>query len=180
MKKIAAMAAACVAAVCLFAGCEPKKKTISSLEVTQQKSESYEDAVRECFDSAYSSGGGEVFYQYMYPNAVLDTMKEKGVYDSLIETFNLGIETRKGMSDDVFTFSSIAEAHEINETQTAAAKTYLISLSKEYLPTLTEEQLDIKEGYEVTFNYLKNGEADGQDVVLAISLGDEGWKIITG
>lgn len=180
MKRKAALAAACAVALCIFTGCEPKKKEISSPEVFQQKSESYEDAIRECFDSTYSSGGGEVFYSYMYPEAALEAMKKNGIYDGLIDTFNQGIETRKSLSSDVLTFDSIAEVHEINDTQTAAAKAYLVSLSKEYLPTLTEEDLDIKEGYEVTFNHLRNGEANGQDTVLVISLGDEGWKILTG
>ena len=55
-----------------------------------------------------------------------------------------------------------------------------MQLSEQFAPELTEDKLNIKEGYEVTFSHLRDGEQDGKDTVLVIRLNDEGWKVITG
>ena len=44
---------------------------------------------------------------------------------------------------------------------------------------MTEKEFDIKEGYELTFDYLRNGEKGGEESVIVLRLNDEGWKIIT-
>ena len=171
----------CAAVVCSFAGCQPKKKvqTYSNAQVSKQSSDSYEDALRECFDATYSLGGGEVFYAYMYPDAAIEAMKASGEYSKLIATFNQGQETRFDMNDDKFTFEKVTDSHEISEQQTEAIKGYFKEMCAAYVPDITEDQFDIKEGYEVSFSYLNNGEPKGTETVLVIKLNDEGWKVIT-
>lgn len=182
MKRTAALIIAMAAVFSAVTGCQPKnkKQEYKNAAVTQQKSESYEDAVKECFNASYSLGGGEVFYAYMYPNAAIDAMKQSGQYDELISTFNQGQESRFKSNDSKLEYEKIVNSHEINDDQRAAAKKYLKQLSEQFAPELTEEQLDIKEGYEVTFSHLRDGETDGNDTVLVIKLNDEGWKVITG
>ncbi len=182
LKKIMALLLATTVVFSVATGCQPKKRkqNYKNAVVSQQKSESFEDAVKECFNASYSLGGGEVFYAYMYPNAAIDAMKQSGQYDDLISTFNHGQENRFMLDDSKLEYEKIMDSHEINDKQRAAAKKYLVQICEQFVPELTEDQLDIKEGYEVTFSHLRNGEADGKDTVLAIKLNDEGWKVITG
>ena len=183
MKRTAAILLACAALICTVSGCGKKQdteKNYDSSSVLQQKSDSYEDALKECFDSIYSRGDGVVFYAYMYPDAAVDEMKASGVYDGLISDFREGKESGFGQSQGKLVYDKIVEAHEINDDQTAAAKRYLQQLGAQYKPDLTEDQLDIKEGYEVTYSYLCDGEPKGNDTVLVVKLNDEGWKILTG
>lgn len=182
MKRTLALMIACTALISVLSGCQPKKRKqdYENADVTQQKSESYEDAVKECFNASYSMGGGEVFYAYMYPDAAIDAMKQSGQYEELISTFNAGQENRFRMNNSKLEYDGIVDSHEINDDQRAAAKKYLVQLSEQFAPNLTEDKLDIKEGYEVTFSHLRDGEQDGKDTVLVIRLNDEGWKVITG
>ena len=182
MKRTLALMIACTAMVSIVYGCQPKnrKQNYENAAVTQQKNDSYEEAVKECFNASYSLGGGEVFYAYMYPDAAIDAMKQSGQYEELISTFNAGQENRFRMNNSKLEYEGIVDSHEINDDQRAAAKKYLVQLSEQFAPELTEDKLDIKEGYEVTFSHLRDGEYDGKDTVLAVRLNDEGWKVITG
>ena len=181
MKKTAAILLAAAAGLCMLTGCQDARtEEKSGVTVQEQDSSSYISALKECFNASYTIGGGEVFYAYMYPDAVLDALRADGNYDALISTFNEGQKKRLENSTDNFTFGNVTDSHEINETQTVAAKSYLKSISEMYLPSLTEDQLDIKEGYEVTFNTLNNGVSQGSETVLVVRLNDEGWKVITG
>lgn len=179
MKKVAALLVALTAASCIFTGCEPKKKDIKSVKVAQQKSDSYESAVKECFDAMNSEGGGEVFYSYMYPDAALDAMKQSGEFDSLVKTFNdTQAEIQKDSSDD-YSYTGVKEAKELSEKQVEGAKSYFVELCEPYVADIKEDAFDIREGYEIKFSYANKGEAAGEESVIVVSLNDEGWKVIT-
>ena len=182
MERIAAFIIVMVVVFSAVTGCQSKnyKQIYKNSAVTQQNSELYEDAIKECFNAVYSLGGGEVFYAYMYPNYAIDAMKQSGQYDELVSAFNQSQERSFKSGNNKLEFEKIMDSHEINDNQRAAIKKYLIQLSEQFAPDLTEDQLNIKEGYEVSFSHLKNGESDGKDTVLVIKLNDEGWKIITG
>lgn len=182
MKRALALIFACTALIGAVTGCQPKKRKqgYENTAVTQQKNESYEEAIKECFNASYSLGGGEVFYTYMYPDAAIDAMKQSGQYEELISTFNNGQENRFKLNNNKIEFDQVIESQEIDEKQKAAAKTYLKQLSELYKPDLTEDDLDIKEGYQVTYSHLRDGEYDGKDTVIVLKLNDEGWKVITG
>lgn len=181
MKKTAAVILSMAAGLCMLTGCQDTGTgKQSSMTAMQQDSDSYISALKECFNASYTIGGGDVFYSYMYPDAVLDQLKADGSYEELVNTFNEGQKKRLEGSGNNYTFGNVTDYHEINETQVVAAKSYLKSISEMYMPSLTEDQLDIKEGYEVTFNTLNNGESQGSETVLVVRLNDEGWKVITG
>lgn len=184
MKKISAFMIALTAAAGLLTGCQPKQnetkhKEISNVKVTQQDSESYENAIKECFEAMYSSGGAEVFYSYMYPEAALNAMKESGLYDERLKMFNENQEKQLSLKDNKYKFSEVKEADELREEQVSRVKNYFIELSQPFTTTLTEEQLVINIGYEVVFSYSNNGEEAGEETVIVVNLNDEGWKIIT-
>lgn len=179
MKKAAILLAVCALAVCSFGSCEPKKESISNIEVNEQQNDSYENALKECFNAMYSIGGGDAFYSYMYPDSAVEAMKNEGKYDELINTFNDTQDKIIGDENGTLTFGSIDDAKEISDEQRDGIKKYFVELCKPYLPDVTAESFDIKEGYEVNFNYLNNGEKGGDDMALVVKLNDEGWKIIT-
>lgn len=186
MKRKIAFLAVCAAVLCCFVGCQPKesKKEETKIEyantqVSKQMSDSYEDALKECFDATYSLGGGEVFYAYMYPNAAIDAMKASGEYEKLIATFNQGQENRFSQNDDKFTFEKITNATEITDKQIEGIKGYFKEMCEEFVEGVTEEQFTVGKGYEVTFSYLNNGEQSGSETVIILKLNDEGWKVIT-
>ena len=179
MKRFAAILVALAAASCFFTGCEPKKKDIKSKNVTQQNSDSYESAIKECFDAMNSEGGGKAFYSYMYPNAALDAMKKSGEFDELVKTFNDTQAEIQKNNTDKYTYAGVKEAKELSDKQVSGAKSYFVELSSQYVPDLKEDDLDIKEGYEVTYKCKKNDEDAGDETVIVVSLNDEGWKVIT-
>ncbi|MBP5432500.1 hypothetical protein [Ruminococcus sp.] len=184
MKRKAITIVLCVAVLCASAGCEHKKEeekpSYSVAQVQKQNSESYEDALKECFNASYSLGGGEVFYEYMYPDAAIEAMKAAGQYETLVATFNQGQETRIGQNDEKLTFDKVTECHDINDTQEAAVKNYFKTMCEPFVQEVTEDQFNVGEGYEVNYSYLRNGEEGGIDTVLVVKLNDEGWKVITG
>ncbi len=179
MKRVAAFIVALAAVGCLFTGCQPEKKEIEKQNVSNQSSDSYEDALKECFDAMQSTGGGEVFYSYMYPDETIDAMKKNNEYDELVQTFNKTQDEMLQKRSEKYTFGSIKEAKELSEKQVAGVKTYLVELSEPYLNTLTEDKLDIKDGYEVTYDYSKEGQEAESETVIIFRLNDEGWKVIT-
>jgi len=177
MKKSAAIFVAVAMAACGITGCQPKKKEISNAKVTQQKSDAYDSAIKECFDAMYSLGGGDTFYSYMYPDAALDAMKSSGEYDELTAHFNEGQE--KSLYDGKkYTFGGITEAKELSEKQTDGVKSYFVNLSAPFI-ALKEEDFTINDGYEVKYKYLADGQDAGEESVIVVSLNNEGWKIIT-
>ncbi len=184
MKRTAAVILACAALLCPASGCGSKEqdtgKNYEKAAVTQQMSDSYEDALKECFDAIYSGGSGTIFYAYMYPDAVIEQMKTDNIYNELVSTFEEGQHSSLELSGRKLSYEKIVESHEINDNQRAAAKKYLKQLSEKIKPDLSEDDLDIKEGYEVTYSYLSDGESKGQDTVLVVKLNDEGWKVLTG
>lgn len=188
MSKILSAILVCAAALTMLTGCKhnyitdkSRKETVSEgSDPIYQHSDSYEDAIKECFNATYSENGGKIFFAYMYPDSALKAAKEAGTYDDLINKFNTNQKEVLSRNNDVFTFGEIKEADEIDSDQIAAAKTYLAALSTDLTDTVTEDDLDISTGYEVIYTYLKNGEKDGEDLVLVIQLNDEGWKVITG
>lgn len=179
MKRFAAILVALTAVSCIFTGCEPKKKDIKSKEVTEQNSDSYESAIKECFDAMNSEGGGKAFYSYMYPDAALDAMKQSGEFDELVKTFNDTQAEINKNSNDKYTYAGVKESKELSEKQVSGVKSYFVELSAPYVPDIKEDALDIKEGYEVTYNYKKNDEDAGDETVIVVSLNNEGWKVIT-
>lgn len=179
MKRIAAFIVAVAAVGCLFTGCQPKKEEVESVKVTQQSSGSYEEALKECFNAMQSEGGGEVFYSYMYPNEAIEAMKSNNEYDQLISDFNDSQQKKLKERTDNYTFNSIKEANPLTEKQVSGVKTYLVQLSEPYLNTLKEDDLEVKDGYEVTYDYLKNDKDTESETVIIFKLNDEGWKVIT-
>lgn len=179
MKRIAVFIAAAVAAGCMFTGCKNEKKEIKSEKIISQSSESYEEALKECFDAMQSAGGGEIFYSYMYPDETIEAMKKNNEYDELVQTFNTTQDEILKKRSAKYTFGSIKEAKELSEKQVSGVKTYLVQLSEPYLNTLTEDRLEIKNGYEVTYDYSKEGQEAESETVIVFKLNDEGWKVIT-
>ena len=181
MKKIVSFVLASVMSAAIFSSCGQKQTETKPAAVenpaVSQKSESYEDALRECFDSSFSLNGGEIFFSYMYPDAYIQDMKDKGEYDSAIETFNKNQIERPDLTDGKYAFGSIKEAVPVTDKQIAAVKSYFVDKCSDRIQ-LSEDDIDVKEGYEVSYSYTKNGEENGKDAALAIKLGDEGWKVI--
>lgn len=180
-KRIAVFAAAVIAVGSCFVGCQPKKesKKVESINVTNQDNEKYEAALIECFDAMQTVGGGEVFYTYMYPNETIEAMKSNGEYDELVKTFNDTQSNILGSDNEKYTFGTVTEEKPLSEKQIEGIKSYLVELSEPYLSTLTEDKLNVGEGYEVTYDYSKDGQNKETETIIIFKLNDEGWKVIT-
>ncbi len=177
MRRSATVLFACALAFCGLAGCQ-SKSSISTAKVTMQDSASYEDALKECFDAMHTSGGGGIFYAYMFPDEAVKAIKDSGKYDDLVKTFNESQEKSFALEESVYTFGSVTSSQELTDEQRSGIKRYFVNLCDPYIK-MTEKEFDIKEGYELTFDYLRNGEKGGEESVIVLRLNDEGWKIIT-
>lgn len=180
MKKFISFAAAVMMAVSLSSCGQPTKvsdKAPEAKPAVSQQSESYEDALKECFNASFSLNGGEIFYSYMFLNAYVQDMKDKGDYNSIINNFNTNQKNRPDLTDNVYSFGNIKNSTAITEKQIAAVKSYFADKCADRVE-ITEDSIDVKEGYEVNYTFTKNGEEAGSDTALAVKIGDEGWKVI--
>ena len=125
-------------------------------------------------DTYHGLTNGELF-----GHAALDAMKQSGEFDELVKTFNDTQAEINKNSNDKYTYAGVKESKELSEKQVSGVKSYFVELSAPYVPDIKEEALDIKEGYEVTYNYKKNNEDAGDETVIVVSLNNEGWKVIT-
>mgnify|MGYP003313964827 CR=1 FL=1 len=179
MKKSLSLFTAAFLAVCSLTACG-ENKNAGGKEAVLQGSENYEEALKECFNASFSTKGGKIFLSYMYPDIVIDKMKEDGSYDSFVINFNEQQSKRPDLTDGVFEFEKIDESTPINEKQVDAVQDYYLSLCRDYFPEMKKEDFQINEGYEVSYSYTENGSNPQSDAVLVINLGSEGWKVITG
>lgn len=182
MKKFLPLLLASVLVSGSFTACGQKKAKVNATPegntASEQKNENYEDALRECFNASFSVNGGQVFYAYMYPDEYINDMKDKGDYNEVINQFNYNQEQRPDLTDGVFEFGTVTEADAIDDGQREAVKSYFVEKCKERGLTLTEDDINVGDGYEVKYTYTKNGEEAGTDLALAVEINDQGWKVI--
>lgn len=160
-----------------------QKQTVSDQSskgstASYQKNESYEEALKECFNASFSTNGGQIFYAYMYPDEYINDMKDKGDYNDIVNSFNQKQSERPDLTDGVFEFGSITESKPINDKQRDAVKAYFADKCADREIGITEDDINIGDGYEVSYTYLKNGKEEGKDLVLAVEINDQGWKVI--
>lgn len=182
MKKIMSVVTAFALIGCVFVSCSAKKETkkAEGVEAVEQTGANYETALKECFNALFSANGGKVFFSYMYPNNVIEKMKEDGSYDVAVNNYNEQQANRPDLTDGVYEFGKIISSEPLIEKQETAVKDYMLSLCTEYFPDMKADEFVINEGYQVDYSYFENGTEKGPDTVLVINIGDEGWKIITG
>lgn len=182
MKKTVTLLLAAFVLTGSFSACGQKnvnyETTPEGEAAAAQDSGSYEEALKECFNASFSLNGGQVFYEYMYPDQYINDMKEKGDYNSVINQFNHNQEQRPDLTDGVYEFGAITEADEIDDKQRDAAKAYFADRCNERNLSITEDDITVGEGYEVSYTYTKNGEETGTDLALAVIINGQGWKII--
>ena len=181
MKKFISFVSAAVIMGASLCSCGQPKKNLDAVPeenpAVSQHEGSYEDALKECFNASFSTSGGEIFYSYMYPDAYVQDMKDKGDYNAIINNFNENQKSRPDLTDNVYAFGTIKEAVAINDKQTDAVKSYFVNKCTDRIQ-LTEDDIDVKEGYEISYTYTQNGEEGGNDAALAVKIGNEGWKVI--
>ena len=182
MKRFITAVIACAAASAVMTGCGQKKadlkKTPEGQTAESQKSENYEDALKECFNASFSLNGGKVFYSYMYPDEYIEDMKSKNEYDEAVNQFNHNQEQRPDLTDGVFEFGTITESKEITDVQRDAVKSYFADKCEERGMGMTADDFTVGEGYEVSYTYTKDGKEEGSDLALAVVINDQGWKVI--
>lgn len=181
MNKLISFAASAVLAAAMLTSCEHTTKISNEAPIenpaVSQQSENYEDALKECFNASFSLNGGEIFYSYMYPDVYIQDMKDKNEYNTIINSFNEKQKQRPDLTDGVYAFGKITEVNEITDKQVAAIKSYFVNKCSERVE-ISEDDIDVKEGYEVNYTYTQNGAEGGDDAALAVRIGDEGWKVI--
>ena len=182
MKRFITAVIACVAASTVLTGCGQKKADLKTepegLNAESQKSENYEDALKECFNASFSLNGGKVFYSYMYPDEYIEDMKSKNEYDEAVNQFNHNQEQRPDLTDGIYEFGTITESKEITEKQREAVKLYFAGKCDERGLGLTKDDFTVGDGYEVSYTYTKDGKEEGSDLALAVVINDQGWKVI--
>ena len=179
MKRLVSLAAAFIMSAALVTSCGQKQEKPLSNPAVSQQSENYEDALKECFDASFSTNGGEAFYSYMYPDAYIQDMKDKGEFDSAVSDFNKQQENRSDLADNEYTFGQIKDSFPVTDEQITKIKDYFVKQCAERVQ-LSADNIDITEGYEVSYTYLKNGKEDGNDAAIAVKISGEGWKVIPG
>lgn len=162
----------------VLAGCSSKGGSVSIVRAASQDSSSCEEAVKEYFTAMYTKDSGGIFYDYMFPDEVIGTMEKNGRYSGMVKTFNDSQKKNLSKDDGEYSFGKIVSEKEITADQTDSIKRYFVSISAPYAEIKAEE-LGITEGYELTYDYLKNGSKAGEQNVFAVKLSGEGWKIIT-
>lgn len=161
-----------------LAGCSSKGGSVSIVRASSQESSSCEEALKEYFNAMYTKDSGGVFYDYMFPDEVIGAMEESGRYSGMVKTFNESQKKNLGRDDGEYSFGRIVTEKEITEDQADSIKRYFVSISAPYAE-IRADRLNITEGYELTYDYLKNGSKAGEQNVFAVKLSGEGWKIIT-
>ena len=182
MKRFIAAVTACVAVSAVLTGCGQKKSDINKepegAAAESQKSENYEDALKECFNASFSLNGGKVFYSYMYPDEYIEDMKAKNEYDTAINQFNHNQEQRPDLTDGVYEFGTITESKEINDKQREAVRAYFAGKCEERGLEVKADDFTVGDGYEVSYTYNKDRNEAGSDLALAVFINDQGWKVI--
>lgn len=191
MKKIFSVIAVCLAASFMLTGCSDKKDSkpiiisdsnisaVPTQNLEHQNDEKCEEAFRELFTALYTANCGDTFFRYMYPNAAIEKMKSNGEYDSLVTTYN----TNQGkFIDEIKNTPSVTEFTSVTpltDSQIQAAKRYLVNLSKNILPDLKPEDLNITEGFEIKCSIIDYNNKADNDTECMVKLEGEGWKAVT-
>lgn len=185
-KKLSALLIS-IAITISFTGCGSKNNSSKNSappdnqaqSVQHQNDENCENAFRELFTSLYTQNGGETFYQYIYPNAALEKIKELGEYDGLIETYN---SNQNPFVNDIKHIPEITEFTSVtplSQNQIEAGKRYFSILVSNFLPDLKAENIKITEGYEIKCNIINYNNKADTDTECFVKLEGEGWKAIT-
>ncbi|WP_297957605.1 hypothetical protein [uncultured Ruminococcus sp.] len=178
MKKTAVLLLVCGTVLCTAMGCKSGGKTLSGVKASYQDGSSCDEAVKEYFGAMYTRGGGEIFYDYMFPDEAVEAMKTAGKYDKMVSNYNKSQEKSLKKDDAEYSFGKVTSSKELTDEQKDTVRRYFVTVSAPYA-ALDAEKLEIKEGYELTFDYTKDGKKAAEKTVLAVRLNDEGWKVIT-
>lgn len=192
MKRFSPVIAACLAVSLVFTGCADNKEskpiitdsspaviTIPTQNLEHQDDEKCEDAFRELFNSIYAPNCGDSFFKYMYPDAAIEKMKSTGEYASLVSTYNSNQSEFIAMMKATPKITEFTSVTPLTESQIAAAKRYLVNLSKDILPDLRPDDLVITEGFEVKCNIIDYNEREDTDTECMVKLEGDGWKAVT-
>lgn len=178
---------ALTAAVLAFAGLvscgedksEKPEAPKASQTISKQDSGDCKEAYSELYNEMYSEGGGEVFYNYMYPDPVLEYIKGTGDYDRRVELYNDNVKTYLDAGNSVPTLREIVSVEPLSDLQKDYAKNFFHSLSTELYPDYQIDSITITEGYEVTGVTVDDEGTEKNEVWCMVMVEGEGWKAIT-
>lgn len=186
MRKIDFLALLTAAVLALSGAVSCGKKASKNTEknnaqqtVKKQDSGGYEDAYIELYNGMYSENGGEIFYNYMYPDPVLEYIKGTGDYERRIETYNENVAVYLESGLSVPALREISSALPLTDEQKGYAKNFFHSLSTELYPDYQIDSINITEGYEVTGVTVLDDGTEKDEVWCMIQIEGEGWKAIT-
>lgn len=183
MKKILMIFMAALLGAASIAGCSDKKSSSSAPKKAKEEKPAavtYEEAYRETFDSMYSADGGEAFYEYTYPQSVIDYMKENGDYDSRIEEYNTNAEALIKSMDNIPTIKEITECSPLTDEQLKYAKNYFFAVCSGEDPDFDMNSINITEGYELTSSITDEALEDREETWCMLKFEGDGWKAYTG
>ena len=179
MKRLMTILLACTI-MCTFGACG-KKEESSKVEIKEsvsQKDGTYEEALREFFDSTYTKDSGAVCYSYMKLSAAIDALKTLGDYDVLVDSYNNNQNNYIDLMDNKPEITSIIEAVPLTDVQKNAAENYFVYDTVFHIPDFSKDDVEVTEAYEIKYNATGITGKETEELVCLAKIQDDGWKII--
>lgn len=127
--------------------------------------------------------GGKTYYSLIYPDAVIDELKDEDKYDDLIDSFNEDVEDMIDDLEDDETmpkFDKILRTTKLKKSELKKAAEYFEELCEWY--DADEDDIKVSKGYEVKVK-IKYRDEDGDKKhrttkICVVKVKGDGWKVI--
>lgn len=187
MKKLLTILSVCAVLSCTLASCSNGKDSSGEYEPymltinTETLDESIIQPIYDYFNG-FNDDKPELVISSFTPETYINQMKENGTYEDEISTMENNISATHTMWEEKHGANpKISFKNEIkNYTFT---KEYL-DLAKKYFELTyydLDSEIEIEEGYELSFNYTVTGESgseDGNETTCIVKVKDDGWKLV--
>ncbi len=185
MKRISAAVLAVIIAAMPLAGCgktpiKDSKSAVSAKDTEQRQSETCQEAFTRMFNATYSPDSGEACYSYMFPQIVIDQLKNNGSYKSYIDQFNDAQRPYITNMTNTPTITEFTDQIELTDENLASAEVFFVERAADVSIGLNPEGINITEGYELHYNFIdQNGNPDSDDNECVVYIENDGWKVIS-
>ena len=165
MKKFAALFLSCLMTASVFTACGDSDGGGSN-------SSKHEKIVEKWADAAITPKGAEDYFTCTFPDEYIDTLKDKGEWDNMVQDYNDDIQADldNGYS---YKIDEVKMGGELTEDELKSAEGFFFDLY--------DAETTVKAGfwYDVKATRTKDGDDDTQaQEVAAVELENDGWKII--
>ncbi len=141
-----------------------------------QKGDSAEEALKEFFRLNYTRDSGEIAFNYMYIQPIIDNMIEKDEYRQRVLDYNNGKNDYLDLVSTVPYIKSIDETTPFTEEQLGWAKQYFIDYAASM--DVSVDSINVTEGYVFKCTVIDQNGREKSDTECFVKVENEGWKFI--